>query len=127
MLGKAGQSMARRVISELNVFACRSRGIDCPRRIWDSARALDSRTVRRKQLLEQVNSRRNAIVHQDFGPDKVGRPARLRLQDVNAWRKACGELARVFDKVMGAHLEKLLGSPPWLIDFGYGVRAHGRC
>ena len=84
--------------------------------IWDKAKALDSRNERRKQLLEELNKWRNAIVHQDFDPAKLGGRKKLRLQDVNGWRRACDQLARAFDEVTGAHLAhlgELLGSRPW--------------
>ena len=81
--------------------------------IWDKVKAIDRRNDARRQLLEELNNWRNAIGHQDFDPTKLGGRTTLRLQEVNAWRQACDQLARAFDKVIRTHLKALMGSPPW--------------
>jgi hypothetical protein len=82
-------------------------------RLWERVKALDSRNVARRELLDQLNHWRNAIAHQDFeGLTLVDRTT-LRLVDVNGWRRACRQLAVAFDKVARAYLSALLGSPPW--------------
>ena len=82
-------------------------------RIWDTADALDSKNVARRQLLGKLNEWRNAIAHQDFDPAKLGGRTTLRLSHVNGWRGACNQLARAFDAVARVHLGSILGSHPW--------------
>ncbi len=81
--------------------------------IWDRLKALDRRNDKRRHQLEELNNWRNAIAHQVFDPVKLGGRTTLRLDDVNRWRRACEELARVFDQVARGHLNTLVGSPPW--------------
>lgn len=82
-------------------------------RIWDAVKALDPRNAARKELIDELNTWRNAIAHQDFNPVKLGGRTTLRLSHVNGWRGACNQLARAFDAVTRAHLSTLLGSHPW--------------
>jgi len=82
-------------------------------RIRDTVKALDRKNEARKQLLDELNEWRNAIAHQHFDPARLGGRTTLRLSDVNAWRRACNQLARAFDAVTRTHLGALLGSPPW--------------
>jgi hypothetical protein len=88
---------------------------------WDDVYAADARNRARRKRLDTLNMWRNAIAHQDFTPKKVdkvwfnfsGGTGALRLGEVRAWRFACAGLATSFDRVVGAHLAKLLGSAPW--------------
>jgi hypothetical protein len=82
-------------------------------RIWDRVKELDTRNDARRELLAELNDWRNAIAHQDFDPVRLGAGATLRLSEVNAWRRACSQLAQAFDEVARTHLRSLLGSFPW--------------
>jgi hypothetical protein len=68
---------------------------------------------RRKLLLEELNTWRNAIVHQDFDPIALGGSTVLHLVQVKRWRRACNRLAYSFDNVMQAYLVGITGAPPW--------------
>jgi hypothetical protein len=63
--------------------------------------------------LEELNTWRNAIAHQDFDPAKLGGTKVLRLSLVRQWRSACNGLAVAFDAVMCHHLSVLSGTMPW--------------
>ncbi len=67
----------------------------------------------RKKTLEDLNGWRNAIVHQDFDPTKLGGTTTLQLQRVRQWRVACCLLAQSFDEVMRHYLQPLTGVSPW--------------
>ncbi len=67
------------------------------------------RPLRRK--LQDLNNWRNALAHQDFS--RLGGSERLRLVQVRQWRKACDQLARVFEKVIHRYLQSLSGVSPW--------------
>jgi hypothetical protein len=82
-------------------------------RIWKSASSLDGRNGTRKDLLDELNEWRNAIAHQDFKSERLGARTTLRLSHVNSWRRACNQLAEVFDVVTCSYLSSLLGSQPW--------------
>jgi hypothetical protein len=81
---------------------------------WDEMNATDTRVARWQARLDELNDWRNAIAHQSFG--KVtrdgSRPA-VFLNEVQAWRRMCGALARVFDRVVGAHVASMVGTSPW--------------
>src|SRR5262245_31963645 len=68
----------------------------------------------RRAALEELNTWRNAIAHQDFPAAllRAGRPS-LTLAQVQAWRRACDGLARSFDDVLRNHLQTLTGTLPW--------------
>lgn len=76
---------------------------------WPAVNGLDRRNAARQALLEQLNTWRNAIAHQDWG--RVG-PA-LRVGNVRAWRSACRSLSWSFDRAVQVHLAALVGTPPW--------------
>ncbi|MEK6607161.1 MAG: hypothetical protein AABZ30_05805 [Myxococcota bacterium] len=76
---------------------------------WDKVRAADRRSVRRQDLLEELNEWRNAIAHQDF-PAKL---AVLHLSRVRGFRSACTGLARTFDRVLRRCIAAMVGAPPW--------------
>jgi hypothetical protein len=63
--------------------------------------------------LEELNTWRNAIAHDDFRSVDPAGTIRLRLATVRGWRRACDRLARAFDPVLADHLERLTGRRPW--------------
>ena len=81
---------------------------------WLEVDARRPETPARRAALEELNSWRNAIAHQDFTAAMLssGRPS-LRLAQVRGWRKACDGLARSFDEVLRDHLQTLTGVVPW--------------
>lgn len=82
-------------------------------KLFDLAERTDSRVEDWRKSLGELNDWRNAIAHQDFDPTKLGGTIPLRLGRVRGWRAACGRLARVFDAVLGRHLEATTGVKPW--------------
>ncbi len=80
---------------------------------WTEVENHDPRNTSRRQLLETLNTWRNAIAHQDLDPAKLGGRTTLLLQEVRSWRSACDGLARSFDAVLRLHLRTLTGSFPW--------------
>lgn len=80
-------------------------------RFWPSIDALDTRSPRRRELLQELIDWRNAIAHQDFLP--VGGNPILHLKAVSSWRRAVAALAEHFDRGMYNYLVALLGSAPW--------------
>jgi hypothetical protein len=80
---------------------------------WAQVDAQDTRNPDRKTQLEALNTWRNAIVHQDFEPAKLGSTITLRLKQVEGWRRACEQLVRSFDEVLRSHVQSLIGTSPW--------------
>jgi hypothetical protein len=80
---------------------------------WVSVSADNTQNDKRKKLLEEMNSWRNAIAHEDFDPSKLGGSTTLHLKKVRRWRRACNGLANSFDKIMGKHIEQVTGVVPW--------------
>jgi len=80
---------------------------------WIQVDGHDVTNPARKTLLEELNTWRNAIVHQNFDPAKFGGTATLHLKRVRRWRRACEQLARSFDEVMRRHVQSLIGVSPW--------------
>lgn len=77
--------------------------------LWQRVTALGGRNVTRQQKLEELNTWRNAVAHQDWskvGPD-------LQLKTVKGWRAACDGLAASFDKATRDYLTQLAGAKPW--------------
>jgi hypothetical protein len=68
---------------------------------------------RRRESLDNLNTWRNAIAHQDFDPGKLGGTTTLRLLRVRKWRKACNRLALSFDNIMHGYIVAATGSTPW--------------
>jgi len=66
----------------------------------------------RQANLEELNYWRNAIAHQDPGPQNLDL-TRLTLLRVRRWRRACERLATGFDEVMRVHIAALTGASPW--------------
>ncbi len=67
----------------------------------------------RRSSLEEMNNWRNAIVHQDFDPARLGGTTTLHLNQVRNWRRACEQLAGSFDEVMRLHVQSMVGAAPW--------------
>ena len=80
---------------------------------WQLLRNRHPLNSRRRAALENLNTWRNAIAHQDFDPSPLGGRTSARLSDVRRFRGACDSLAREFDAVVGDHLAAILGPPPW--------------
>ena len=82
--------------------------------LWVKLIAADARNARRRQLLDELNQWRNAIAHQDFaGVVRRGWRPVLQLAQVQDWRRACDNLARAFDALLAAQLQRLTGMAPW--------------
>lgn len=81
--------------------------------LWPSAQTADPRVTKWRIRLEELNAWRNAISHNDFDPVKLGGTITLRLERVRRWRRACRQLARIFDEVMHRHLIVVTGKSPW--------------
>jgi hypothetical protein len=84
--------------------------------LWPALYALGARNQIRNKKMEELNSWRNAIAHDDFG-DRTkfpqGRNSVLHLSRVRDWRRTCNKLAIDMDRIMGNYLTKLLGHSPW--------------
>jgi hypothetical protein len=80
---------------------------------WLEVNTLHARNVARQAHLEAINAWRNAIAHQDFDPNKLGRATQLRLAQVDNWRRACNALAAMFDRAVADHIERIVGTRPW--------------
>ena len=80
---------------------------------WNDVYADCPGNDRRRGLLENLNTWRNAIAHQDFDPTQLGGNTTLHLAQVQRWRRACNRLARSFDDVMRTHILALTGAAPW--------------
>ena len=79
---------------------------------WVEVESSNPRNKARRHALDLLNNWRNAIVHQDFDPGKLGGTT-LGLAQVQQWRVACQRLARAFDGVMYRYLRGLTGVSPW--------------
>jgi hypothetical protein len=84
-------------------------GID----FWTEVISFDKRNRARQALLDDLNTWRNAIAHQDFVQTPRGASRVLHLRRVRRWRATCEGLARTFDEVMRLHLHALTGISPW--------------
>jgi len=80
---------------------------------WDEVCALHAQHQRRRELLDELVTWRNAIAHNDFDPAVFGPNPTLHLVQVRAWRRALNLLAEAFDSVMYNYLTGLLGAAPW--------------
>ena len=81
-------------------------------RVLDDLKSRRASNAKRLASLEQMNTWRNAVAHQDFSRKQLI-PAKLHLKTVGIWRRQCGILAVDLDGVMKQHLDDLVGSPPW--------------
>jgi hypothetical protein len=80
--------------------------------LWTEVVVLNPRNVARRGLLEELNTWRNAIAHQQFDPVRLGGTNVLRLSRVRRWRAACHGLARALE-VMRRAIHRLSGVSPW--------------
>jgi hypothetical protein len=80
---------------------------------WPAVRSLDWRNPSRQNLLEDLNSWRNAIAHQDFSKVSPTGAPNLALRQVRQWRSACEALADGFDRAMYDYVLHLTGKAPW--------------
>ncbi len=81
---------------------------------WKEVESHDPRTGQSAALLaDSLNVWRNAIVHHNFDPIKLGGTTTLSHGLVRQCRVACHRLARTFDEVMRLHLQTLTGTSPW--------------
>ena len=80
---------------------------------WTQVTLHNAANSDRKAKLVELNDWRNAIVHQDFSPTKLGGEATLRLSRVQQWRRDCGYLAQSFDEVMRRHVGAVTWMLPW--------------
>ena len=78
----------------------------------DDLKAHDPRTITALPLLGDMNRWRNAIVHHDFDPAKLGGTV-LSDRKVRLWRAACRRVARTLDAVIHDHLLMKTGARPW--------------
>lgn len=67
----------------------------------------------RRQLLDLLNTWRNAIAHQDFDPARLGGTTHVPMTRVRGWRRACRKLALDMDEVTRVHVHSLTGAFPW--------------
>jgi hypothetical protein len=80
---------------------------------WTLVYAQHARNQRQRELLEELNTWRNAIAHQDFDPHLLGGTTVLHRPQVRRWRSSCRGLARFFDRVMRDHIKNTTGNLPW--------------
>lgn len=80
---------------------------------WASVDRADPDGPAFRLWLEELNAWRNAIVHADYDPTRLGGTIILRLAQVRRWRSNCRRLVRVFDQVVADHLHQTTGSRPW--------------
>lgn len=81
--------------------------------LWKAVYALDARNERRRAILQDLASWRNAIAHQDFDSVAAGAVPTLHLARVRAWRSVLTALARHFDNATYNYLHGLAGGSPW--------------
>ena len=106
----SGRKLARGNATPSNIGADFERlGIS----FWDEVRASDSRNATRQRRLEELNTWRNAIAHQDFTSPSLNGADQVSLAQVRRWRSACSTLAVEFDRVLRLFLRKFYGTDPW--------------
>jgi hypothetical protein len=83
-------------------------------RFWSKVDAVNAGNRQRRQILDLMNSWRNAIAHQDFTDlTALGGSTVLRLKTVRRWRRTCRRLAQGIDLVMRTHIQAVTGVFPW--------------
>jgi len=80
---------------------------------WDAVRSRSRRNAVRQRRLEELNTWRNAVAHQDFRDAGLGGRDHVSLAQVRQWRSACNALAVEFDRVMELYLSGCSGDAPW--------------
>ena len=78
----------------------------------DEVKNADPRNKTRLKVLEELNTWRNAIAHNDYQGHGLPRTFPL-LKTVQRWRSVCNALAKHFDEIIRAQLASLLGASPW--------------
>jgi len=85
--------------------------------IWTAARAASGSTATRQMRLDQLNTWRNAIAHQDFvfsaQQQALLSGTSVTLRWARAWRSSCNGLAQTFDRVVGDYLAAIARHRPW--------------
>jgi len=81
--------------------------------LWDLVRRRSLHNPNRQRRLEELNTWRNAIAHQDFSGPAFRGVERVSLAQVRAWRSACDGLAVEFERVMRLYLRGFFGTDPW--------------
>ena len=82
-------------------------------RFWPSLFESDPRIQEWQRGLSELNEWRNAIAHSHFPTNLASATVRLRLKNVQNYRKLCGRLARAFDRLLLEKLQGLTGQLPW--------------
>ena len=80
---------------------------------WDRVRAQSCLNNGRIAQIEDLNTWRYAIAHQDFDPTALGGTMTLQLSQVRRWRQACTKLAAAFDSIISNHILQVTGTLPW--------------
>lgn len=103
-----GNARARAISEDFRRF-----GLD----IWVEAVKFEARTRARRVRLEQLNTWRDAVAHQDFAFNGEQRRllagTSLTVAHTRAWRAACDGLARTFDRTLAKHIQTITGTTPW--------------
>jgi hypothetical protein len=81
--------------------------------LWELVRRRSHRNPDRQRRLEELNTWRNAIAHQDFSGSAFNGQERVSLAQVRKWRSACDALAVEFERVMRLYLRAFFGTDPW--------------
>ena len=86
-------------------------------KFWDLVDLQDRRNPARRTRLEQLNTWRNGVAHQDFNwsreESKLIGKTRGTLDDVRMWRDACNALAQEMDRAVAHQALNLIGQQPW--------------
>jgi hypothetical protein len=83
---------------------------------WTELRKLDARNDQRAQLLDDLQSARNAIAHgdEDTFQQLHDRGYKLNLADARKWHRAVNGLTAGMDRIMANHLARLFAqAKPW--------------
>ena len=84
--------------------------------LWDALERHDPRNVGRRHRLDQLNTWRNAVAHQDVPPAASAALIRGTDRDVRSlrtWRHSCSALAHDIDIVVNQHMVVLAGRRAW--------------
>jgi len=81
-------------------------------KFWHDVLVADPKSSDWRDDLEELNTWRNAVAHNDYDPSKLG-GTMLRLSDVRRWRRSCHRLAILFDRVLSQYLLLVTGVKPW--------------
>jgi RiboL-PSP-HEPN len=81
--------------------------------VWTQVDAVFVNNNLRRQRLEELNSWRNAIAHQNFDPALLSGTTNLHLVRVQRWRRGCNKLVRSLDRVLRTYIQSVTGNYPW--------------